>query len=65
MAQLFGVGVPAVSKHLKHIFEEGKLDENVVVSFWGITTQHETIEGKTQQKDTKFYSLDIIKTVSL
>ena len=25
MAQLFGVGVPAISKHLKNIFEEGEL----------------------------------------
>ena len=63
MAQLFGVGVPAVSKHLKHIFEEGELDENVVVSFLEITTQHGAIEGKTQQKETKFYSLDAIISV--
>ena len=32
MAQLFGVGVPAISKHLKNIFDEGELDKNVVVS---------------------------------
>ena len=32
MAQLFGVGVPAISKHLKNIFEEGELDKKVVVS---------------------------------
>ena len=32
MAQLFGVGVPAISKHLKNIFEEGELDREVVVS---------------------------------
>lgn len=25
MAQLFGVGIPAISKHLKNIFEEGEL----------------------------------------
>lgn len=63
MAQLFGVGVPAVSKHLKHIFEEGELDESVVVSFLEITTQHGAIKGKTQQKETKFYSLDAIISV--
>lgn len=38
MAQLFGVGVPAVSKHLKNIFEEGELDKKVVVSKMEITT---------------------------
>lgn len=32
MAQLFGVGVPAISKHLKNIFDEGVLDKKVVVS---------------------------------
>ncbi len=63
MAQLFGVGVPAVSKHLKNIFEEGELDEDVVVSKMEITTQHGAIEGKTQQKETNFYSLDAIISV--
>ena len=32
MAQLFGVVVPAISKHLKNIFDEGELDKKVVVS---------------------------------
>lgn len=32
MAQLFGVGVPAISKHLKNIFEEGELSKNEGVS---------------------------------
>lgn len=40
MAQLFGVGVPAISKHLAHIFEEGELDKDVAVSKMEITTQH-------------------------
>ena len=46
MAQLFGVGIPAISKHLAKIFEEGELDKNVVVSKMEITTQHGAIEGK-------------------
>jgi len=32
MAELFGVNTPAVSKHLKNIFESGELVENSVVS---------------------------------
>ena len=32
MAQLFGVGVPAVSKHLKNIFEEGELLQEMTIS---------------------------------
>lgn len=63
MAQLFDVGVPAISKHLKNIFEEGELNEIVVVSKMEITTQHGAIEGKTQQKETNFYSLDAIISV--
>ena len=63
MAQLFGVGVPAISKHLKNIFEEKELNENMVVSKMEITTQHGAIEGKTQRNETSFYSLDAIIAV--
>ena len=54
MAQLFGVGVPAISKHLKNIFSEGELDSEVVISILETTTQHGAIEGKTQTSTTKF-----------
>ena len=63
MAQLFGVGVPAISKHLKNIFDEEELDAKVVVSKMEITTQHGAIEGKTQTNETAFYSLDAIIAV--
>lgn len=32
MSQLFGVGVPAISKHLKNIFDEGELMQDATVS---------------------------------
>ena len=63
MSEIFGVGVPAISKHLSNIFKEGELDENVVVSILEITTKHGAIEGKTQEKKTKFYNLDAIISV--
>ena len=63
MAELFDVKIPAISKHLKNIFEEGELDEKVVVSKMEITTQHGAIAGKTQTKETKFYNLDAIISV--
>ena len=63
MAELFEVGVPAISKHLKKIFEEGELVEDVVVSILEITTQHGAIADKMQTKDTKFYNLDAIISV--
>ena len=63
MAKLFGVGVPAISKHLKNIFDEGELDKNVVVSKMEITTQHGAMEEKTQTHNVDFYSLDAIIAV--
>ena len=32
MATLFDVGVPAISKHLKNIFESGELDKTTTIS---------------------------------
>ena len=63
MAQLFGVGVPAISKHLKNIFEEGELQKEVVVSKMEITTQHGAMEEKSQRHDVDFYNLDAIISV--
>lgn len=63
MAELFDVQVPAISKHLKNIFEEGELDEKVVVSKMEITTQHGAMADKVQTKETQFYSLDAIISV--
>lgn len=62
MAQLFGVGIPAISKHLKKI-EEGELQKEVVVSKMEIATQHGAIKGKTQKSQVEFYSLDAIISV--
>lgn len=63
MAQLFGVGIPAISKHLKNIFEEEELQKEVVVSKMEIATRHGAIEGKTQTSSVDFYHLDAIIAV--
>ena len=63
MAQLFGVGIPAISKHLKNIFEESELQKEVVVSKMEITTRHGAMEGKTQTSSVDFYHLDAIIAV--
>lgn len=63
MAELFDVQVPAISKHLRNIFEEKELNKNMVVSKMEITTQHGAIPGKTQTKLTSFYNLDVIISV--
>ena len=63
MAELFGVKVPAISKHLKNIFLDEELDESVVISKMEITTPHGAIEGKTQTNEANFYNLDAIIAV--
>ncbi len=63
MSELFDVKVPAISKHLKNIFEEGELNEQLVVSKMETTTIHGAIADKTQTKDTNFYNLDAIISV--
>ena len=63
MAKVFEVGVPAISKHLKNIFEEKELEESMVVSKMENTTIHGAIEGKTQTTEINMYSLDAIIAV--
>ncbi|MFM2169150.1 MAG: hypothetical protein RIS79_3521 [Verrucomicrobiota bacterium] len=63
MADLFGVGVPAINKHLKNIFESGELREEEVISILETTTAHGAMEGKTQTQKTRFYNLDAIIAV--
>jgi len=63
IAELFGVGVPAISKHLKNIFESGELQEEVVISILETTTQHGAMEGKIQAQKTRIYNLDAIISV--
>lgn len=63
MAELFDVQTPAISKHLRNIFDDGELDEKVVVSKMEITTPHGAMEGKTQTRETQFYNMDAIISV--
>ena len=60
MAQLFGVNIPAISKHLKNIFDEGELSPDATVSKMEIVQ----MEGEREVKrETTFYSLDAIIAV--
>jgi len=61
MAQLFGVGVPAISKHLNHIFEEGELSNNATVSKMEIVVNRGFRGEVTELVD--FYNLDAIIAV--
>lgn len=57
MAQLFGVGIPAISKHLKNIFAEGELVADSVIS------KMETTAADGKNYTTTYYSLDAIIAV--
>jgi hypothetical protein len=63
MSELFGVGVPAISKHLKNIFDSGELVEEVVVSVLETTTEHGAVAGLTQTQRVKYYNLDAVISV--
>ena len=52
MAELFGVDKSSISRHLKNIFVEGELDENVVVAEIATTTQHGAIRGNSPWKNS-------------
>jgi hypothetical protein len=57
LSTLFGVGIPAISKHIKNIFETREIEENTVVSILEITAS----DGKDYK--TIFYNLDLIIAV--
>lgn len=63
MAELFGVQRPAITKHLKNIFESNELKESVVCSILEHTTTHGAMEGKTQTSRVKYYNLDAVISV--
>ncbi len=57
MAELFGVGVPAISKHLKNIFESNELERDSVISILETTAD----DGKAYQM--QYYNLDAVISV--
>ena len=60
MAELFGVAVPAISKHLANIYAEGELQQTSTVSKMEIVQQ----EGsRSVKRDVDFYNLDAIISV--
>lgn len=57
IAQLFGVKIPAISKHLQNIYQEGELQKEATISILE-TVQ---MEGKREVKrNIEYYNLDAI-----
>ncbi|TAG30065.1 MAG: cell filamentation protein Fic [Sphingobacteriia bacterium] len=63
LCELFQKSKATISEHIKNVFEEGELDEKVVVRKFRTTTQHGAMAGKTQELEINGYSLDIIISV--
>lgn len=63
IADLFGTQRPAITKHIRNIFNSGELDEKVVSSILEHTTKHGAIKGKTQDVKVKHYNLDVVLSV--
>lgn len=63
IAELFEKGRSTITEHLKQIFADGELDEQVVCRDFRHTTPHGAIEGKTQKKEVKYYNLKAIVAV--
>lgn len=63
MAELFQRNKSTISRHIRNIFEEGELNQEVVVAKFATTTQHGAIEGKFQTHLVDFYNLDMIISV--
>ena len=61
MAQLFGVNVPAISKHLKNIYSEGELAESMTISKMETVVQR-GFRGAVREM-VEFYNLDAIISV--
>jgi len=63
MAALFERDRTVISRHIKNIFQEGELNEEVACAKFAHTTQHGAIKGKTQTAFFEFYNLDVIISV--
>ena len=63
LSGLFQRDRTVIGRHIRNIFKEGELEEEVVCANYAQTTPHGAIKGKTQVKETKFYNLDVIISV--
>ena len=55
MAELFGKSKKTISEHIRNIFNDGELDESMVVREFRTTTRHGAIKNKLQsQQGTQF-----------
>lgn len=63
MSRLFGRDKSVISRHIKHVFEDGELERSMVVANFATTTKHGAIEGKMQTHLVDYYNLDLVISV--
>ena len=63
MQELFEKAKSTISEHISNVFDEGELDEEVVVRDFRTTSPHGAIKDKTQENTVKYYNLDVIISV--
>lgn len=63
MSVLFQRSKSVISRHIKNIFDEGELKEEVVVAKNAITTLHGAMQNKSQTHEVNFYNLDVVISV--
>jgi len=63
IGELFQKSVKTISEHICNIFNDGELEEELVIRNFRTTTKHGAIEGKTQTRDVKYYNLDVVISV--
>ena len=63
IGELFQKSKATISEHIKNIFKDGELVEELVVRDFRTTTQHGAVKGLTQSKNVKYYNLDVVISV--
>ena len=63
MAELFQRNKSTISRHIKNVFDDGELKQEVVVAFFATTTQHGAIKDKSQIHNVAYYNLDMIISI--
>ena len=63
IGELFQKSKATISEHIKNIFKDGELEQQLVVRDFRTTTQHGAVKGLTQSKNVKYYNLDVVISV--
>ena len=63
IGELFQKSKSTISEHIKNIFKDGELEEELVVRYFRTTSQHGAVKGLTQSKNVKHYNLDVVISV--